>query len=122
MIKRISQSLCLLRNMQYFFGRKPRGSNVPTQSKILEPFSINCLHDNPGARYTAKKLGRGPASGKGSSSVYLEKHVEEELRDRDHDREEALMFALKEDRLPCKRDFLNMAGSSRRKILIMQTA
>ena len=74
MIRRLTQCFSLLKNIQFSFHRKPRPSNVPTQSDKLEPFSINYLHDNPGARYTAKRLGRGPASNKGYECGYKEKH------------------------------------------------
>ena len=69
MIRRLSQCFSLLKNIQFSFHRKPRPSSVPTQSDKLEPFTINYLHDNPGARYTAKRLGRGPASNKGYSCI-----------------------------------------------------
>jgi hypothetical protein len=113
MIRRITQCFSLLKNIQYAFGRKPRGSNVPTQNKTLEPFSINCLHDNPGARYTPKRLGRGPGSGKGLYSVNLGRRVGEESRDRNLDLGVVLTFGLRVDRLRSRKDCPNMAGSSR---------
>ena len=68
MLRRITQCFSLVKHLQFSYARKPRPSETPTQSPKLLPFSINNLHDNPGARYSAKKLGRGPASGKGYSS------------------------------------------------------
>ena len=65
MLRRIAQCFSLVKHLQFGYGRKPRPSEAPTQSQKLLPFSINHLHDNPGARYTAKRLGRGPGSGKG---------------------------------------------------------
>jgi len=65
MIKIISQlarNVSLLNNVQFMFHRKAKDPIIPSS---LEPFSINYLHDNPGARYYPKKLGRGRASGKG---------------------------------------------------------
>jgi len=82
---------------------------VATQNKTLEPFSINYLHDNPGARYTPKRLGRGPGSGKGSSSIYLEKHADEESKDRNHVQEVVLTFDSKVVKLLSKKDFQNTA-------------
>lgn len=64
-ISQLTRHANLLKNIQFMFHRKARDPSVPTQSSILEPFSINYLHDNPGARYYPKKLGRGRASGKG---------------------------------------------------------
>lgn len=65
MLRRITHTLSLIKNVQFFFHRKPRDPAVPTQNSYLEPFSINNLHDNPGAKYYPKKLGRGPGSNKG---------------------------------------------------------
>lgn len=55
----------LLRTGVYCFHRKVRVTEEPTQAPVLQPFAINYLHDNPGARREAKIVGRGPGSGKG---------------------------------------------------------
>lgn len=34
---------------------------------ILAPFTPNSIYDNPGARRKAKRVGRGPGSGKGKT-------------------------------------------------------
>lgn len=56
-----------------FFHRKVRTTEVPTQAPILNPFKLNFLHDNPGARRYAKIVGRGPGSGKGYGLRWLSK-------------------------------------------------
>lgn len=61
----------LMTPLAYSFHRKPRGSDVPTQSSVMQPFSINCLHDNPGSKRRTLRLGRGPANGKGYLRSYL---------------------------------------------------
>jgi hypothetical protein len=64
------RNFSLLKNIQFLFHRKPRPQEVPTQRPTLEPFSINYLRDNPGAKYSPKLLGRGPGSNKGYHFSY----------------------------------------------------
>lgn len=65
LIQRAFTALNLLKPIVFAASRARRPSSVPTQSTIMEPFSINKLHDNPGATRNSKIVGRGPGSGKG---------------------------------------------------------
>jgi hypothetical protein len=66
LLKRISKSgFNLFNSVKFLFHQKPRHTSVPTQSNIMKPFTISNLHDNPGAKRVAKRLGRGKGSGKG---------------------------------------------------------
>ena len=107
-INQTRKSFALFKNIQYLFHRKPRSPDVPTQSSKLEPFSINYLHDNPGSRYTPKKLGRGSGSGKGYFSIDIAKQVAVVSRVTGLEREEDLMYVFREDKPLFKRDCLSM--------------
>eukprot|EP01015_Nassula_variabilis_P013691 TRINITY_DN2127_c0_g1_i5.p1 TRINITY_DN2127_c0_g1~~TRINITY_DN2127_c0_g1_i5.p1 ORF type:complete len:299 (+),score=41.88 TRINITY_DN2127_c0_g1_i5:125-1021(+) len=48
--------------------KKARTADIPTHREELLPFTISNLWDNPGAKRTPKRLGRGPGSGKGKTS------------------------------------------------------
>lgn len=65
MMRGISASFSLFRRIIFTFHQKPRTSDVPTHRGNIFSMPINSLHDNPGARYEAKRVGRGPASNKG---------------------------------------------------------
>lgn len=106
-ISQLSRHANLLKNIQFMFHRKPRDPSVPTQSSILEPFSINKLHDNPGARYYPKILGRGRASGKGYRLNNAEKLVVGVIKVIGPGKEEVLMFVLKEDKLQFRKGCQN---------------
>ena len=120
-ISQLGKHVNLLKNIQFMFHRKPRDPSVPTQSSILEPFNINYLHDNPGARYYSKRLGRGRASGKGYTIDNIEKPVVEVIRVTGPEQEAVLTFVLKEVRLPFRKDYLNMEKYAKRNYLLIQT-
>ena len=48
-----------------FTYTKARPASVPILREQYEEFKFNNLHGNPGSKLTSKRLGRGPASGKG---------------------------------------------------------
>ena len=110
-INQFRKNISLLKNIQFLFHRKRRDPSVPTQNAKIEPFSINFLYDNPGARYTPKKLGRGPGSGKGYLHLYLVRQVEEAIKVKKHNQEEAPMFVLREVKPQSKKDCPNTERS-----------
>ena len=65
MMRGIAAGFTLFRRILFTFHQKPRSPDVPTHRGNIFSMPINSLHDNPGARYEPKRVGRGPASNKG---------------------------------------------------------
>ena len=65
MITHFAKTLRLTTFLAFGITRPRRHPSIPTQGPVLTPFTIQNLHDNPGATRKVKDLGRGPGNGKG---------------------------------------------------------
>lgn len=65
MIKFITKTLRLTTSLVFNVARARRDPNIPTETNFMRPFTINFLNDNEGSKRYPKRVGRGPASGKG---------------------------------------------------------
>jgi hypothetical protein len=65
MIKFITKTLSLTTSLVFNVARARRDPTLPTEANFIRPFNVNFLNDNEGAKRFPKRVGRGPASGKG---------------------------------------------------------